>query len=306
MSKTRGSEWRKWDLHVHTPKSIYHQYGPDNETTWENYIKDLESLDSNFSVLGINDYLFLDGYERLKFEKENNNINLVKEINQVNQINENINKLIRKNNNINKFNLGKIKYNTTKNKLFEEIRKHINFAVKEVIHKEKIKEQVCEDLTFQVKYDKKKKPRSKKVKNKLSGFVKGYLQERIDYISSLNEVIVTKENAAYTSQTCSNPDCQCFGERHGDMFHCPNCGRVVYSGHESAKITLSRKYDTEITLKMSPFKVKKILEGRSKKRLIDKKVDIDINVNEAIINRINQDLDLSEMINKERNIKKSA
>ena len=73
MSKTRGSEWRKWDLHVHTPKSIYHQYGPDNETTWENYIKDLESLDSNFSVLGINDYLFLDGYERLKFEKENNN-----------------------------------------------------------------------------------------------------------------------------------------------------------------------------------------------------------------------------------------
>lgn len=66
----KGSEWRKWDLHVHTPSSIFQRYGTNNEETWEAYIKDLESLPVEFSVLGINDYFFLDGYERLIKEKE--------------------------------------------------------------------------------------------------------------------------------------------------------------------------------------------------------------------------------------------
>jgi len=66
----QGSEWRKWDLHVHTPSSIFQQYGANNDETWETYIKDLESLPQEFSVLGINDYFFLDGYERLVKEKE--------------------------------------------------------------------------------------------------------------------------------------------------------------------------------------------------------------------------------------------
>ncbi len=26
----KGSEWRRWDLHVHTPKSIIQGYGGDN------------------------------------------------------------------------------------------------------------------------------------------------------------------------------------------------------------------------------------------------------------------------------------
>ena len=71
MSKKypKGSEWRKWDLHVHTPSSIYHRYGADTEETWEKYIEDLENLSSDFSVLGINDYFFIDGYERLVKEK---------------------------------------------------------------------------------------------------------------------------------------------------------------------------------------------------------------------------------------------
>ena len=39
---------------------------------WEKYITDLEGLPPEFSVLGINDYLFLDGYKRLLSEKKNN------------------------------------------------------------------------------------------------------------------------------------------------------------------------------------------------------------------------------------------
>ena len=68
----RGAEWRKWDLHVHTPKSICHGFGEDNNDTWGRYINALEQLSKNYAVLGINDYLFIDGYERLKKEQNEN------------------------------------------------------------------------------------------------------------------------------------------------------------------------------------------------------------------------------------------
>lgn len=69
----RGAEWRKWDLHVHTPYSIYQKFGPDNDDTWERYISDLEGLPAEFSVVGINDYLFIEGYKKLVFEQKKNN-----------------------------------------------------------------------------------------------------------------------------------------------------------------------------------------------------------------------------------------
>ena len=72
MTINRGSEWRKWDLHVHTPLSIYQRFGNNDEETWEKYISDLENLSNDFAVVGINDYLFLDGYAKLKEEQENN------------------------------------------------------------------------------------------------------------------------------------------------------------------------------------------------------------------------------------------
>ncbi len=69
----KGSEWKCWDLHVHTPMSIVQNYGDKyNDTTWEKYISDLEKLPDSHAVVGINDYFFLDGYERLvKEQKEN-------------------------------------------------------------------------------------------------------------------------------------------------------------------------------------------------------------------------------------------
>ena len=66
MAFERGSEWRKWDLHVHTPDSIVHHYKKtDTQDVWEKYLCDLEALDPNIKVLGINDYLFLDGYKKV-------------------------------------------------------------------------------------------------------------------------------------------------------------------------------------------------------------------------------------------------
>lgn len=68
----KGSEWRKWDLHVHTPFSIYQRFGNNDNATWEAYIKDLEKLPEDFAVIGVNDYLFLDGYAKLKTEQAEN------------------------------------------------------------------------------------------------------------------------------------------------------------------------------------------------------------------------------------------
>ncbi|MDB4925535.1 TrlF family AAA-like ATPase [Mucilaginibacter sp.] len=62
----KGAEWRKWDLHVHTPYSlVQHFSGQDEDTKWETFITDLEALPAEFKVLGINDYLFIDGYKKV-------------------------------------------------------------------------------------------------------------------------------------------------------------------------------------------------------------------------------------------------
>lgn len=67
----RGSEWRIWDLHVHTPLSIENNYGCANdEEGWNKYITALEQLPSDIKVLGINDYLFIDGYKKVKAYKD--------------------------------------------------------------------------------------------------------------------------------------------------------------------------------------------------------------------------------------------
>ena len=72
MQVDKGSEWRKWDLHVHTPFSIYQRFGNNDPATWEKYITDLENLPEDFAVIGVNDYLFLEGYEKLKLEQQSN------------------------------------------------------------------------------------------------------------------------------------------------------------------------------------------------------------------------------------------
>lgn len=71
LSYPRGSEWRKWDLHVHTPKSMRQEYGGDKLEIWEKFIKELEDLPSEFKCIGINDYLFIDGYKEVLKYKQN-------------------------------------------------------------------------------------------------------------------------------------------------------------------------------------------------------------------------------------------
>jgi len=63
----RGSEWRKWDLHIHSPLSILNNHYPklpNGDPDWEAFISKLESL-GDIAVIGITDYFTIDGYKKL-------------------------------------------------------------------------------------------------------------------------------------------------------------------------------------------------------------------------------------------------
>ncbi len=64
----KGSEWRRWDLHIHTPASTLH-----NEFNgWDTYLAALEAADAAICAVGITDYASLDGYKRVRDEIQNN------------------------------------------------------------------------------------------------------------------------------------------------------------------------------------------------------------------------------------------
>lgn len=73
-TNTSGSTWKKWDLHVHTPESFVHNYPGEKEEAWEAFLTDLESLPEEFKVIGINDYVLVDGYERILTAKQKGRI----------------------------------------------------------------------------------------------------------------------------------------------------------------------------------------------------------------------------------------
>lgn len=58
---TRGSEWRRWDLHVHTPgTALNNQFG-----NWDEYLAAIESH-PDVKVIGVTDYMTLTNYSQLK------------------------------------------------------------------------------------------------------------------------------------------------------------------------------------------------------------------------------------------------
>ena len=106
---------------------------------------------------------------------------------------------------------------------------------------EKPTEIIAENLNFQSWS--KKFPKG--IKRKLSRWIKGYIQERLDYIASLRQIKITMVNPAYTSQFCHI--CGGFGKRNGKIFTCRTCGSVDADYNAAGNIK-SRKNDTEITL----------------------------------------------------------
>ena len=58
----RGSEWRRWDLHVHTPYSILNnRFGTD----FKAYAKLVfeRAVEMEIALIGVTDYFTIDGYK---------------------------------------------------------------------------------------------------------------------------------------------------------------------------------------------------------------------------------------------------
>ncbi|MBT2659304.1 hypothetical protein J7E81_29680 [Bacillus sp. ISL-18] len=66
LLNSKGSCWKKWDLHIHTPESILNS---NFSGDWNRYIETLEKLE-DISVIGITDYFSLKGYWKVKQFKE--------------------------------------------------------------------------------------------------------------------------------------------------------------------------------------------------------------------------------------------
>ena len=71
----KGSEWRRWDLHVHTPGTNKNDLfsGCTIEEKWNNYYADIESYIGDGSdplksiaAIGITDYLSIENYKKVK------------------------------------------------------------------------------------------------------------------------------------------------------------------------------------------------------------------------------------------------
>ncbi len=78
---SKGSEWRKWDLHVHSPYSVlFSEYsGSTFEEKWTSFVETLENI-PDVSVIGITDYFSIEGYKRLILDKSSGklkNIDLI-------------------------------------------------------------------------------------------------------------------------------------------------------------------------------------------------------------------------------------
>lgn len=59
-----------WDLHVHTPASVVHNYGDgQQDEVWSKFISQLAALPPSIRVLGITDYYSIDGYRKVRDAK---------------------------------------------------------------------------------------------------------------------------------------------------------------------------------------------------------------------------------------------
>lgn len=64
----KGSEWRKWDLHIHTPgtKKNDRFTGSTLEEKWDNYVDSINTSTEHISVIGVTDYFSIENYFKFK------------------------------------------------------------------------------------------------------------------------------------------------------------------------------------------------------------------------------------------------
>jgi len=167
--------------------------------------------------------------------------------------------IFKKIENIENNNLSNKTYLKQRNKDKEHIKSLVNHEIKEFFKNEKPTTIVLEDLTFVTD----KVNKSKNFNRKMSQWVKGYIDERLNYYAEFYNVRVVYVSAAYTSQFCADCGSQLTKRSgtHNEIGHCPNCGKIN-ANINAGKNIKNRMNDPDIKL-YTPYKnIKNILLER--------------------------------------------
>ena len=174
------------------------------------------------------------------------------------------NKLRKKAQTIKDNNLGGRKYNRQHGRRTAEMESFINYSIHEMLETEQPKTMGKEDLTF----TKEKGKNGPGFNRKMSSWVKGTLDRRLEYKCMQYGIKCVTVSAAYTSQFCSicgSP----LGDRtgpHHEVAVCPNCGKLNANTNAGMNIE-ARITDTEIGQFVKHKAIKVILTGRYMKRV---------------------------------------
>lgn len=156
---------------------------------------------------------------------------------------------------IEKKHLGRKKLDRHQKAFESSLKTFINKEIRRMFLTEHLKELVLEDLTW---LSHTKRPRE--MNRRLHAWVKGYIQERLEYYAQIYGVKITMINPAYTSKFCH--ECGSEGVRKGKKFYCPHCGKEMDADYNAACNIKARKEDPNITLYTSAENVKPILQSR--------------------------------------------
>ena len=59
MMNKRGSEWRRWEPHIHAPGTIFNnQFGGDDP--WDKYLTTIETISPKIEAIAVTDYYVTD------------------------------------------------------------------------------------------------------------------------------------------------------------------------------------------------------------------------------------------------------
>ena len=163
---------------------------------------------------------------------------------------------------IRKHNLGKIKQKNKQRKVEASISREINTAINELVEAEKPLLLITEDLRSSFTFKK-----SKKLNRKLSRWVRGEIQERVEFKAVAEGFCHEKVNPAYGSQTCPLCGFVDSKNRRGDLFKCCKCQHEDVADRVAAENYKERYGDPEISRGTPPRQVKTILLKRFNRRL---------------------------------------
>ena len=139
------------------------------------------------------------------------------------------------------------------------IEQQISHAIRQVVNERRPSILVTERL------DIRGKAKSKGMSRLVNYWMRGILQERLDFLALVEGFHHKQVNPAYTSQMC--PTCLFVhgDNRKGDLFQCLNCGHRDQADRVAAINLKARAYEPDITIYTPKSVVKAILLARFEK-----------------------------------------